>query len=53
MAQLLKPFSESQYAVKNTKEFTIKIRKQKIPTDYTMGSFDVVSLLTNVSSIVN
>ena len=53
LAQLLKPFSESQYTVKNTKEFTKKIRKQKIPKDYTMGSFDVVSLLANVSGIVN
>ena len=53
LAQLLKPFSESQYTVKNTKEFIKKNRKQKIPKDYTMVSFDVVSLLTNVSSIVN
>ena len=48
LAQLLKPLSESRCTVENTKEFTKKIRKQKIPKDYTMVSFDVVSLFTNV-----
>ena len=43
LAQLLRPLSESEYAVKNTKEFTKKIRKQKIPKDYRMVSFDVAS----------
>ena len=48
MAQLLKLLSESRYTAKNTKEFTKKIRKQKIPKDYTMLSFAVGSLFTNV-----
>ena len=48
LAQLLKPLSESQYKVKNTTEFAKKIRKQKIPKDYTMVSFDVASLFTKV-----
>ena len=48
LAQLLKTLSESQYTVKSTKEFTKKIKKQKIPKDYTMVSFDVASLFTNV-----
>ena len=48
MAQLLKLLSECPQTVKNTKEFIKKIRKQKIPKDYTMVSFDVVSLFTNV-----
>ena len=48
LAHLLKPLSGSRYTVKNTKEFTKKIRKQKIPKDYTMVSFDAVSLFTNV-----
>ena len=39
---------ESQYTIKNTKEFTKKIRKQKIPKDYTMVLFDAVSLFTNM-----
>ena len=47
LAHLLKLLSESRYTVKNTKEFTKKIRKQKISKDYTMMSFDVVSLFTN------
>ena len=40
----MKPLSESRYKVKNTKEFTKGIRKQNIPEDYTMVSFDVVSI---------
>ena len=40
----MKPLSESRYKVKNTKEFTKGIRKQNIPKDYTMVSFDVVSI---------
>ena len=48
LAQLLKPLSESRYTVKNTKKFTNKIRKQKIPKDHTTVSFDVASLFTNV-----
>ena len=46
LTQLLKHLSESQYTVKNTKEFTKKIRKQKIPKVYTMVLFDAVSLFT-------
>ena len=42
LAQSLKPLWESQYRVKNIKDFTNKIRKQKNPKDYTMVSFDVV-----------
>ena len=48
MARLLKPLGESRYTAKNTKEFTNKIRKQKIPKDCTVVSFDVASLFTNV-----
>ena len=48
MVQLLKPLSECPCTVKNTKEFAKKIRKRKIPKDYTMVSFDAVSFPTNM-----
>lgn len=48
LAQLLNPLSESRYTVKNTKEFTKKNRKQKIPKHYTVVPCDVASLFTNV-----
>ena len=48
LAHSLKPLSESWYTLKSTKEFTKKIRKQKIPKNYAMVSFDVVSLFTNM-----
>ena len=48
LTQLLKPLNESRYAVKKTKEFTEKIRKQNIPKGFSLVSFDVISLFTNV-----
>ena len=48
LVQLLKPLSKSQYTLKNTKEFTKKIRKQKIPKGYTMVSFDATLLFRNI-----
>ena len=38
----------SQYTVQNTKEFINHIKKQKVPSNYKMISFDVISLFTNV-----
>ena len=46
LAQLLKPLSESQFTIKNSKTFTKGLHK--IPLEYKMVSFDVVSLFTNV-----
>ena len=48
MAQLLKLLSDSQYIVKNTKEFTKIIRKGVIPKCHKMVSFDVALLFTNI-----
>ena len=48
LAQLLKPLSESQFTIKNSKTFTKGLHKMTIPLEYKMVSFDVVSLFTNV-----
>ena len=48
LAQLLKPVSESQYTIKNSKTFIKRLEKMTIPLEYKMVSFDVVSLFTNV-----
>ena len=47
MAKLLSPLSKSQYTVQSTKEFINHIKKQKVPSNYKMISFDVISLFTN------
>ena len=48
LAKLLSPLSKSQYTVQSTKEFINHIKKQKVPSNYKMISFDVISLFTNV-----
>ena len=48
LVQLLKLSSEFQYTMKNDEKFTKKIRKEKIPKDHIIVSFDVVPLFTNV-----
>ena len=48
LAQLLKLLSGSQYTIKNSKTFTKRLQKMRIPPGYKMVSFDVVSLFTNV-----
>ena len=50
LVQLLKPLSKSHYTIKNDKKFTKKLYKMRIPPDYKIVSFDVVSLFTNVPS---
>ena len=48
-AKLLSPLIKiSQCTVQNTKEFINHIKKQKVPSNYKMISFDVISLFTNV-----
>ena len=47
LAKLLSPLSKSQYTVQNTKEFINHIKKQKVPSNYKMISFDVILLFTN------
>ena len=49
VAQLLRPLSESQYTIKNSKTFTKRFKKMRIHPEYKMVSFDVVSLFTNVA----
>ena len=49
LAKLLSPLSKSQYTVQSTKELINHIKKQKVPSNYKMTSFDVISLFTNVS----
>ena len=42
------PLRESEYTVKNTKNFVDNIKKENIQKGYKMVSFDVKSLFTNV-----
>ena len=48
LAQLLKPLSELQYTIKNSKTFTKRLKKIRIPRKYKMVSFNLVSLFTKV-----
>ena len=45
---MLSPLSESKYTIKDTKYFVEKIKKEHIPHDHLLVSFDVKSLFTNV-----
>ena len=49
IAQVLSPFSQSDYTVSSNKEFTKIIKLKSIPDNYKLVSFDVMSLFTNVS----
>ena len=49
IAQMLKPLGQSQYTIKSSKSFMKTLNKEKIPPEYQMVSFDVVSLFTNVT----
>ena len=44
----MSPLSESKYTIKDTKYFIEKIKKEHIPNDHLLVSFDVKSLFTNV-----
>ena len=48
LADLLKPLTKSQYSIDSTKDFVNKIRQKRIPQDFELVSFDVVSLFTSV-----
>ena len=48
LAELLKPLTSSKYTVESTKDFIDKIKQKKIDDEYSMVSFDVESLFTNV-----
>ena len=45
---MLFPLSESEYIIKNIKYFVEKIKKEDIPNDHLLVSFNVKSLFTNV-----
>ena len=45
---LVSPLSKSQYTVHSPKEFINHIKKQNVPSNYKIISFDVISLFTNV-----
>ena len=47
LVKLLSPLSESEYTIKITKYFVEKIKKEHIPHDHLLVSFDVKSLFTN------
>ena len=44
----MSPLSESKYTIKDTKYFVEKIKKEHIPNDHLLVSFDVKSLFINV-----
>ena len=48
LSKLLALLRESEYTVKNTKNFVDNIKKENIQKDYKMVSFDVKSLFMNV-----
>ena len=53
LAQLLSPLSMSEYTVKSTSDFITHIKRQNIPNNFKLISFDVTSLLTNDKNEVN
>ena len=53
LAQLLSPLSTSEYTVKSTSDFITHIKRQNIPNNFKLISFDVTSLLTNDKNEVN
>ena len=48
LSKVLSPSRNSEYTIKNTKDFLVQLKKEKIPKDHQMVSFDVKSLFTNV-----
>ena len=48
LSQILAPLAKSEYTTESTKDFVHKLGKQSIGAGYSMVSFDVTSLFTNV-----
>ena len=48
LAELLKPLTKSEYSIDSTKNFVDRIKQKRLPEDYELVSFDVVSLFTSV-----
>ena len=49
LAKLLSLLSQSEYTIKNKKQFIEQIHMKQVPDGYKMVSFDVKSLFANVS----
>ena len=48
LEKIFSPLSESEYTTKNLKYFVEKTKKEQIPNDHQLVSFDAKSLFTNV-----
>ena len=48
LARLLQPLAKSEYTIESTKDFISKLQGKKIPKNFELVSFDVVSLFTKV-----
>ena len=48
LAKLLQPLAKSEHTIESTKDFITKLKGKRIPTDFELVSFDVVSLFTKV-----
>ena len=48
LANLLTPLGKSDYTIINTADFISRLKKERIPRNYKMISFDVKSVFTNV-----
>ena len=48
LSKLLAPLRESEYIIKSTKDFIVKVKSKKVPNDYQIVLFDGKSLATNV-----
>ena len=49
LAKLLFPLHQTEYTIKNTKQFIEQIRMKQVPDGYKMVSFDIKSLFSNVT----
>ena len=45
LAKLLQPLAKSEHTIESTKDFVTKLKGKRIPTDFELVSFDMVSLL--------
>ena len=48
LAGILKPLTRSEYSVESSKDFVDMLRNKSLPPDFSLVSFDVVSLFTKV-----
>ena len=48
LAELLRPLTKSEYSIESTKDFVDRIKQKRLPQEYELVSFDVVSLFTSV-----